>query len=130
LLRNEGEDGFEDASLGLPADDRLLRDVRMADLDLDGDDDLIYATEDPSGVRIYLNDGTGRFQDQTRLLVPQLLGPAARLAIADFEADGDPDIVLVRSADRTALLINGLDERPEPTPEPTATPGPEPTPTP
>lgn len=62
-----------------------------ADLDNDGDDDLIV--ED----RLYENTGDGRFRDVTELSnLP--LTPAAGYAVGDYDADGLPDLYVCHTS--------------------------------
>lgn len=65
----------------------------MADLDRDGDLDLVIAREFEVSL-VLLNDGTGRFTDD-RSRLPQVVRDYEDIAIADFDGDGDLDLVLV-----------------------------------
>lgn len=65
----------------------------MADLDGDGDLDVVIAREFEPAL-ILRNDGTGRFSDD-RSRLPQVVRDYEDIAIADFDRDGDPDLVLV-----------------------------------
>ncbi len=74
-------------------------DVELADIDGDGDPDLIIASGgnqfsegDPAyRNRIYLNDGSGNFSEATDLL-PEGAENTSVLAAEDFDQDGDVDI--------------------------------------
>jgi hypothetical protein len=83
----------------IPASVRTGRSMEasMADMDRDGDLDLVIAREFESAI-LLLNDGTGRFtDDRTRL--PQVVRDYEDIALADFDRDGDLDIVLVAEDD-------------------------------
>src|SRR6185436_2094542 len=63
------------------------------DADGDGDLDLALAMEFEPKV-LLLNDGAGRFNDASAQL-PRTIHDSEDVAFADFDADGDPDLVFV-----------------------------------
>lgn len=78
--------------------------IALADLDLDGDLDLIEATGD-SGVYLFMNDGdSGRFETVRELPLDPELSGVASVAAGDLDGDGDPDIV-VGTAGGTPNLV-------------------------
>ena len=89
------------------------QDVQIADVNGDGKPDLILtyivaetSTTDPSGIAIYLNNGTSNpFNNVTplRLLVGQSV---EAIAVADLNGDGKPDLVAVVS--NSSLTQNDL----------------------
>jgi Bacterial Ig domain/FG-GAP-like repeat/FG-GAP repeat/Ribbon-helix-helix protein, copG family len=89
------------------------QDVQIADINGDGKPDLILtyivagtSTTDPSGIAIYLNNGTSNpFNNVTplRLLVGQSV---EAIAVADLNGDGKPDLVAVVS--NSSLTQNDL----------------------
>ncbi|APZ92698.1 FG-GAP repeat domain-containing protein [Fuerstiella marisgermanici] len=94
LYRNTGNGIFEDATIaaGIDAGEetRAWALACWADLDNDGDDDLIV--ED----RLYDNLGNGKFADITsRTNLP--LTPATSYAVADYDCDGRLDLYVCHS---------------------------------
>ena len=84
------------------------RDAVFLDFDNDGHLDLAIAgeTTDASGTGILLfhNDGTGRFDDATDRL--SVNTPAAALAVGDYNEDGDVDLFVATADGRIELLRN------------------------
>lgn len=71
----------------------------VADIDDDGDQDLVYCTAlpfggRPSGLRIMRNEG-GRLRDRTRALGARPIGDID-VALADVTGDGHPDLIQLR----------------------------------
>jgi Flp pilus assembly protein TadD len=95
LYRARGDGTFEDATerTGLG----VLDDTTMslfADVDNDGDEDLILATR--SGLLLFINDGHGRFSpvvDAFQVKRP-LQGALTSMAMADYDRDGYLDLYL------------------------------------
>lgn len=91
LLINQGGGRFTDATAArIPEDDDTTLDARFADLDGDGDLDLVRASV--GAVTVWLNDGMGRFSDVSAAVVPPFTGPNLAVEIQDFDGDGRPDI--------------------------------------
>jgi hypothetical protein len=101
IYRNDGGDQFTDIGTALPA----VRDADMdwADVDADGDVDLILCgdTGDGFAARIYLNDGTGALTDIKTILVPVRLGT---VAWGDADNDGRLDLALAGDGGSTPQL--------------------------
>ncbi|MYC90091.1 MAG: VCBS repeat-containing protein [Gemmatimonadetes bacterium] len=76
----------------------LSMDAGVADLDADGDLDIVIANEFRPNI-LLLNDGTGRFNDGSSRL-PAASRDSEDVGIADFDGDGDLDIVVVSEDDR------------------------------
>ncbi|MEM8907670.1 MAG: VCBS repeat-containing protein, partial [Bacteroidota bacterium] len=83
---------YLDASANLPnaAAMGASMDVQAADLDADGDLDIVLANEF-QGNTILWNDGTATFSS-TASALPQMVHDSEDVAIADFDQDGDLDL--------------------------------------
>lgn len=95
LNDSRGPGWFEDATASLlPAVSNKAQGVALADLDRDGDLDMVVATEAPP-TRLLINDGKGRFTDQSERL--QLVTPMETREVHILDANGDrrPDILLL-----------------------------------
>lgn len=115
LLHNRGNGVFEKDTRS-PAMYRALKnvvglDARFFDFDNDGFLDLLVVGKavgrgkSARGVRLFHNDGSGRFKDTSSLL-PQGLVSGFRAAVADFNEDGDMDIYLTGFDGKVRLLRN------------------------
>ncbi|MEZ6037828.1 MAG: FG-GAP-like repeat-containing protein [Planctomycetota bacterium] len=62
------------------------------DVDGDGDKDLVFSCNGPSQQRLYINDGTGVFTDQSVARLGTLSIAAAGCAYGDVDQDGDYDL--------------------------------------
>lgn len=81
-------------STGLPRDREDAQGIALADLDGDGDLDMVVANESPPN-RLFLNDGAGRFMDASDRL--ELKVPLETREVHVFDANGDdrPDILFL-----------------------------------
>ena len=95
LYLNTGNGVFDDVTAThLPGSGRQTEDLALADLDGDGDLDLV-AAKDPGHPEILRNDGTGRFEDvTTQVLPPGNSQGTNAVAIVDVDGDGDQDLIL------------------------------------
>lgn len=91
---------FTNASANLPNNGAMgaSMDVRAADLDGDGDMDIVLANEFQANT-ILLNDGAGHFTNGTAGKLPQEIHDSEDVAIADYDNDGDPDLVFCSEDD-------------------------------
>jgi hypothetical protein len=105
LLLNDGAGHFSDATADrVPAEALTTLDAKFADLDGDGDLDLVRV--DIDRLRVLLNDGAGRFTDATATVLPAAVtGPGLGVEIADFDGDGEPDlyVAMLRNAAPSAF---------------------------
>ncbi len=97
LLQNDGHANFTDvtdaASLG-PKRWRRIYSASLADLNDDGHLDLVVVS-DFAGLDLYQNDGRGHFTDVTRQSVTEPHGFGMAHALADFNADGWLDLLMI-----------------------------------
>src|SRR4030095_1747955 len=87
-----------DVGLGdLSAEPRHVSDVRFADFNGDGFDDMFSntrsrATVTDSFALLHRNDGDGDFQTVTQVWNLAIRGAGGTLLAADFDNDGDVDV--------------------------------------
>ena len=99
-----------DEALPLSDLEGLSMDAALADLDADGDLDVVVANEHRPNI-LLLNQGQGRFHLASDRL-PASPRDSEDIGIADFDGDGDPDIVVVSEDDRVnELYLNDGDAR-------------------
>jgi hypothetical protein len=132
LYRNRGDGGFDDVSvraqLALPSFGLVAWGAALFDYDNDGYLDLFVANghvhenidilteglsfEEPN--QLFHNEGDGRFTDVSRKSGPHFLEPKVSrgVATADYDNDGDVDVLVVNAGHRPDLLRNdgGNDE--------------------
>jgi uncharacterized protein (TIGR03437 family) len=109
VLLGDGLGGFS-GSPGSPfAVGTQPQGLAVADLNGDGNLDIVTANTIASNVTILLGDGLGNFVAAPGSPFPVGTGPHS-VAIADFNGDGKPDIVTSNSGNNTVtiLLGNGL----------------------
>jgi hypothetical protein len=83
--------------------------VTVGDINDDGDLDIAVANEDSDSVSVLLNNGDGSFQGAVDLDAGLFSFPEAA-RIADFNADGNMDIVSANSeTDEVAVFLQGDD---------------------
>src|SRR5690606_16323127 len=103
LWRNDGTGHFTPAPAGhVPPGTTATLDLAAADLDGDGDVDVVRATAE--GLELLRNDGTGVFARQATL--PRLPGRIHAVLAQDLDGDADVDLFAARDALRDALLLN------------------------
>jgi len=105
LLLNDGAARFRDASSQLPSTIHDSEDVELADFDSDGDLDLVFVSEDDHKDELFLNDGAGRFDDESDRFLPDDVSNG--LVVLDLNADGAPDVLTGNIGTDRALINDG-----------------------
>lgn len=97
LVRFSNPDGSLAPPIGYPGGGNLVDwhyCVVAADLDNDGKLDLITGNLDDLSLSVRLNNGDGTFGPENRIHLPNVPNSLDQLAVADFDGDGIPDIVV------------------------------------
>lgn len=106
LFANDGTGTFVDVtSSSLPSDLGRAQCAASADIDADGDIDVLVANS-WTVRQLYLNDGTGRFAEAPTGYLTGLGLSVQDLAFADVDGDSDPDLVVVRDNAVDDLYLN------------------------
>ena len=79
--------------------------VTVADIDGDGDIDVVGASYYDSSLRWYENDGTGEF---TSHLISEGVNEGQGVTVADVDNDCDADIISASSGDNTIAVRSGF----------------------
>ncbi len=99
------------SSINLPSPDLngLSMDAVAADFDADGDPDIFIANEFGPNI-LLINNGSGAFANRSAIQLPSSARDSEDVGIADFDADGDLDLVIVSEDDRVNELYfnNGV----------------------
>ncbi|MDA1273194.1 MAG: FG-GAP-like repeat-containing protein [Verrucomicrobia bacterium] len=96
LYRNLGNWRFEEisASAGVRCQDQASTGCALADIDGDGDLDLIV-NGIAAGTRLFFNDGKGRFREATDAAGLRGTNGSCSMALADMDGDGFLDLYVV-----------------------------------
>ncbi len=107
FFRNDGEGNFEDVSniSGIAGSSFHSSDIAFGDIDNDGDTDFIVAnTNGPT--QIFENIRQGKFLDVTSKKGQDLPADALKIKLADFDNDGDLDLLVLTKNDGALLFEN------------------------
>ena len=94
LLLNDGSGRFVDATAGrfvMQPGANASHSVDLADIDGDGDLDILIGNDDFLSNRVYVNNGAGFFTDTTATALPPNAEFTENQVVADFDGDGDVD---------------------------------------
>jgi len=113
LLLNDGSGVFTDAPAGaLPADNANTFDADLIDVTGDGHLDVVFAhltaIQGPGAapVRVFANDGSGRFTEATaETFPPSFGGNGFDIVQGDLNGDGKPDLFLANRIGPDKLLL-------------------------
>jgi len=102
LYRNLGDWRFEDITgqAGVAAPDRHATGCAFADVDGDGDQDLILVSLGGPNA-LFLNDGKGHFSEQSAGLIST--AGSMTIAVADVDGDGDLDLYVANNKAYTTI---------------------------
>jgi hypothetical protein len=98
VYRNNGSGSFLDhdvidfSAFTIPGMTAFLESLDLADLDQDGDLDMV-ATDAQGGRHLYLNSGGGEFARAATEAMPQSREQCLNQVVADIDLDGDLDVV-------------------------------------
>ncbi len=111
---NAGQGVFLDAGHLLPARG-ISNVVEVLDVNLDGAPDLFVGNQGQNFILV--NDGTGRFRDETAARLPVQGETTQDVAIGDVDGDGDLDMVFANEKGLDRLVLNDGTGRFAPAPE-------------
>lgn len=88
---------------------RLSMDAGIVDIDQDGDLDILIANEHRPNI-LLINDGKGKFTNESASRIPQINHDSEDIGFGDFDLDGDLDIIVVSEDDKiNELYLNNGD---------------------
>ena len=92
---NDGSANFEDETNDrLPIEYALHNDVKMGDIDMDGDIDLLFVNAFFARNRIYINDDIGYFNDESEERLPYETATSIDAEFIDVDNDNDLDMLV------------------------------------
>ena len=106
LYVNDGSGVFTDVTLSqFPKENDNSRGIALGDVDGDSDIDIVFATRRGRN-RLYLNDGSGVFEDATAILLPTSGDWSLDVALGDVDGDRDLDILVANFNEQNELYLN------------------------
>jgi hypothetical protein len=108
VLLNDGKGGFTASNLGTTPSRTYS--AALADIDSDGDLDIIVSNDAPDRKLVYLNDGKGHFTEAGTFGSPNWT--TRYVTLADLNGDGYPDIVVANRGDYPDLVAGKPGEGP------------------
>ena len=110
-LGRDGGTSFKDAtSTHLLKINDSTQDIEAADLDGDGDLDLVVGNEVPPN-RILINDGNGKYAEQPERLDLPVLLETREVVLFDADGDGDKDILLANLTSNNGAWVRNPQAR-------------------
>lgn len=116
LYLNEGNGVFLlDPTTGFSSEKKSTSSIAVIDFDKDGDLDVFFGERlrpflfgIPCDGGVWINDGNGKFQNQTDNIAPDLgnLGMITDAEWADIDADGDYDLLVIGEWMEISVFIN------------------------
>ncbi len=108
LFLNMGDGTFREAAVEAGvADSRWSYATLIADLDEDGDLDIVTGNDFGGPNGFFVNDGAGRFTDRAREMGLAEPGYAMGLSVGDPDADGDLDLHVTKMSSNAGNRILG-----------------------
>ena len=117
LINGAGGVFTENSQFNLPGIIDASSDIAFSDIDKDGDLDIITANNDITGSsslrnRVYVNDGTGLFADETEApRLPEVTEYTEALAAVDINRDGFVDLITANQNQNSVFLNNGTNDK-------------------
>src|SRR5687767_4724064 len=102
VLLNDGKGGFVASNLGTIADRTYT--AALADVDLDGDLDVLTSNDTPDQKVVYVNGGKGTFRVAGTWGVPAW--STRNAAVADLNGDRFPDVIAANRPGPSFVCLN------------------------
>lgn len=100
VVRNEAASSFSSYSIAMPVGtNEILRLFQVADLDADGDLDVVYAGDTDTSVQCLINDGNGNFSGPLDTQAPFVWPPGIPY-VEDMNDDHAADLLTMRPDDQ------------------------------